>query len=87
MSDGQMARTEDPSPHVADRHDRIRVHGARVNKAKLATYARAVDQYERFVCTKNAVVDMATPYSDVLKTWNLTVRNTRRDVVKSLAGT
>ena len=29
-----MARTEDPSPHVADSHDRIRVHGARVNNLK-----------------------------------------------------
>ena len=34
VSDVRMARTEDPSPHVADSHDRIRVHGARVNNLK-----------------------------------------------------
>lgn len=60
-----------------------KVLGARVSKSKQAAFRRAVDLYEGSICTKASA--MATPYSAVLQTWNLTVRNTRRDVMKGLA--
>ena len=34
MSMATRTDTRSPAPHVADRHDLIRVHGARVNNLK-----------------------------------------------------
>ena len=36
MSMATMTDTQAPAPHVADRHDLIRVHGARENNAGAA---------------------------------------------------
>lgn len=60
-----------------------KVLGERVNKSRLGAYQRAVDLYEESICTKASA--MSTPYSVVLETWNVTVRNTRREVMRWIA--